>query len=326
MQGQRYVGWTKEFVETYDKLRPSSGPITSTPKTKPSEPIFHQITADMHDTNTVPKMIDESVLDSIQQQTELNDTNTAPKTVDTQEADMNDTNTELRTVEHETKLKTINAVSVSETAASHQSDVATCNVSKEMQAVEIAPEKCRNCAESSKLLHALTATIASLSAELSEIRQRLAVLEPTRVTRPEGENNAPQPCVSNEGKSVATKLSPSSSHEKEKSETSVKTTPTTTNTSEPAASTNAKPNVTKNVSNNNRSTSTEKKQNNTKKGTRIIGSSILHKIRTRGLQKNVHVRTNDVWRAGINDLSSNRICGPTRCWKHNYPGWRQRHK
>ena len=67
---------------------------------------------------------------------------------------MNDTNTELRSVEHETKLKTINAVSVSETAASHQNDVATCYVPKEKQSEAIAPGKCGNCAESSKLLHA----------------------------------------------------------------------------------------------------------------------------------------------------------------------------
>ena len=84
---------------------------------------------------------------------------------------------------------------------------------------------------------------------------------------------------------------PSSSHEKEQSETSVKATTTTTNTSKPVASKHAKPNVTNNASNNNRSASTGKKQNDTKKGTWILGSSFLHKIRTRGLQKNVHVRT-----------------------------------
>ena len=84
--GTEVCGLDKDkFVETYDKLRPSSGLITSTPKTQHSKPIFDQVTADMHDTNTVPKMIDESImLDSIQQQTELNDTNTATKTVDTQ--------------------------------------------------------------------------------------------------------------------------------------------------------------------------------------------------------------------------------------------------
>ena len=86
-------------------------------------------------------MIDESImLDSIQQQTELNDTSAASKTVDTQQTEMNDAKTELKTVEHEKKLKTINAVSVSETAASHQNDVATCNVPKEKQAETIAPE------------------------------------------------------------------------------------------------------------------------------------------------------------------------------------------
>ena len=250
VQGQRHVGWTKEFVEKYDKLRPSAGPITSTPKPRQSEPIFHQVTSNTNDSNTVPKSIDESkMLESIWQ-TELNDTNTTPKAVDTQQTEMNDTNTMPKSVESE-------AVSVSETAVPQQSDVATCNVHSDQQEEEeaITPEKCRNCADNSKLLHALTATIAALSSELSEIRQRLAVLEPTRVIRPECE---PQPYISHETneKSVASNLSPSSALEKEQSETSGKKTVTKTHTS---ASTNTEPNTTKaNVSKLNETNSTVK--------------------------------------------------------------------
>ena len=322
VQGQRHVGWTKEFVETYDKLRPSSGPITSTPKTRQSEPIFHQVTSNMNDSNTVPKSIDESIMLESIWRTELNDTNTTPKAVDTQQTDMNDTNTVPKFVESE-------AVSVSETAVPHQSDVATCNVQSDQQEEEeeaIMPEKCRNCAENSRLLHALTASIAALTSELSEIRQRLAVLEPTQVIRTECENLEQQPYISHETneKSVASNLSPSSAHEKEQSETSGKTV-TKTHTS---ASTNTEPNTTKaNVSKVNETNSNIRNKSsadkdsyaavvkrplkeivqsatNAKSGesvpstsrknpptkTFIIGSSILQDIGTKGL-KDTQVRT-----------------------------------